>query len=167
MSSRAEQLRRSFDQSFAEPAVVSQTVLERFLAIGTSGGDHAVRLGEITGLFTGRKIVSVPSAIGELAGVIGLRGALLPVYSLDLLLGATSSKEEPQRWLVVANEVGFSFARFDGYVQAAPSDVIAGMDAAGRAHETLRVAGKDRPIVTLASLVERIRTRVRALEQKE
>jgi hypothetical protein len=71
------------------------------------------------------------------------------------------------RWLVVAGEVGFSFGRFDGYVQAAPADVIAGKDATGAMHETLQVAGKARPIVTLASMVEKIRMRVFALEQKE
>lgn len=166
MSSRVDQLRRAFDDSFAEPVADGQAVLERFLAIGTGGGDHAVRLQEISGIYTGRKIVPVPSTVPELAGLVGLRGALVPVYSLDLLLGEAGDGEAP-RWLVVAGGVGFCFARFDGYVQSAPEDLLVGIDARGARQEALRVAGKARPIVGLDAIVERIRARVQALEHKE
>lgn len=165
-TSRVELLRRAFDQSFAEPVAESRVELERFLAIAIGEQEHAIRLAEIGGLFTARKIVPVPSAVSELSGIVGLRGALVPVYALSALLGHSVS-HEPVRWFVTVGTVGFSFSRFDGYVQAATGDVVAGRDANGVAHETLQVAGRPRPIVTLAAMVERIVLRVRALEHKE
>lgn len=166
MTSRVEQLRRAFDDAFAEPVSEQRTALEQFLAIGVGQRDQAVRLREIDGLFAGRKVVPVPSSMPELAGLVGLRGTPVPVYSLELLLGQEAAPERP-RWFLVAGGVGFAFSRFDGYVQALKSDVIAGTSASGIAHETLQIADTSRPIVTLAALLERIRARVRAQEHKE
>src|SRR5258708_16163647 len=78
-----------------------------------------MRVSEISGLATDRKIVAFPSPIPELLGVAGIRGALVPVYSLAMLLGYNAETERT-RWLALCgteDSVDLVLSDFDGYIR--------------------------------------------------
>ena len=90
---RARELRRAFDQTFAEvPLPVTQDVTN-LLGIRVGGDPFAIRLGEVAGLFADRKIVPLPSPVPELLGVAGFRSGLIPIYSLRGFLGYPPASE--------------------------------------------------------------------------
>ena len=64
------------------------------------GAPFAFRLAEIAGVAVDRKLTSLPSPVPELLGLAGLRGRLVPVYSLTALLGGTP-EGTAGRWLVL------------------------------------------------------------------
>jgi purine-binding chemotaxis protein CheW len=74
---------------------------------------------EISGLVTDKRIVAFPSPISELLGVAGIRGALVPVYSLAMLVGY-SAEIERTRWLALCGAeatVALAFSDFEGYLR--------------------------------------------------
>lgn len=76
-------------------------------------------MSEISGLVTNKKIVAFPTPIPELLGVAGIRGALVPVYSLAMLLGYNAETERT-RWLALCgteDPVALVFSEFEGYVR--------------------------------------------------
>ena len=98
---RAEDLRRSFDQSF-ETASNGETALqENFLAIRMAEDPYAVRLSEISGLFLDKVITPLPGSVSGLLGVAAFRGAMMPVYDLRVLLGYLGGGSP--RWPVSAS----------------------------------------------------------------
>jgi len=93
--------------------------MEDLLAIRVSRDAYAIRVSEISGLATDRKIVAFPSPIPELLGVAGIRGALVPVYSLAMLLGYNAETERT-RWLALCgteDPVALVFSDFEDYVR--------------------------------------------------
>ncbi len=120
ITAKAAELRSVFDQARAAP--LSSGALEQredLLAIRISRDAYAIRVSEISGLATDKKIVAFPSPIPELLGLAGIRGALVPVYSLAMLLGYNAETERT-RWLALCGtESPFAlvFSDFEGYVR--------------------------------------------------
>ncbi|MBI4471694.1 MAG: hypothetical protein HY646_03435, partial [Acidobacteria bacterium] len=56
ISVTAESLRRAFDESFASAYPFEQHLYEVFIAIRAAGNPYAIRLKEISGLFTRKEI---------------------------------------------------------------------------------------------------------------
>lgn len=159
----AGQLREAFDRAFAEAPVTDGERAENFLGIRVGGDAHAVALAEIRGLFADRKIVPLPGAAAELLGIAGLRGEIVPVYSLRAFLGYAPA-EEPARWLIYSSDeqaVAFSFDRFDGYVRVIPSDLSSVPTAAARGyiHATATITGVPRSIISIRSIMNSITSR--------
>jgi chemotaxis signal transduction protein len=111
LESRVAELRRGFDESFAVPPQMHDAALEQMLAITLQGERYAIRINEISGLAVPKgKVLPVPSSVPELLGLTGIRGTVVPVFSLALLLGfgqsANASAEDTgsgeARWLVFA-----------------------------------------------------------------
>ena len=109
LESRVAELRRLFDESFAAPPQRHDAALEQMLAITLQGERYAIRVSEISGLALPKgKVLPVPSSVPELLGLTGVRGTVVPVFSLALLLGlgqsASASAEDTElgepRWLV-------------------------------------------------------------------
>jgi purine-binding chemotaxis protein CheW len=119
----AAALRAEFVRGFAEPGRPRAATGEAFLAIRAGGAPRAIALAEIAGLFVDRRITPVPTSITGLLGLVGLRGAMVPVYDLRVLLGA-NPVDEP-RWLVTAAvaTVAFAFDGFDGHLRLHDGDV--------------------------------------------
>lgn len=116
---RALELRRAFDASFALPVRARAADVERLLLLHFGSDGYALRLAEIGGLTAARKIVPIGSAIPEVLGLAGVRGNLVPVYSLSALLGY-GLEAEPPRWFVACRDpepVALGFAGFDGYAE--------------------------------------------------
>lgn len=161
---RAVDLRRSFDQTFTAAVQVVSPDFEDLLGLRLGGDSYAVRLAEIAALLPERKIVALPSPLPELLGVAGLRGGIVPVYSLRALLGHGAGTERAS-WIILAGSdpvIGLAFDQFEGHLRIARSQITAGRDGAPRAHvgEVARVAEALRGIISVRSIVETVKERI-------
>ena len=165
--SRAPDLRRAFDQAFAaSPSAVDGGEREPFLMLGAGGDPFAVRVVEVAGFEKARRLLALPDAPPHLLGLAGLRGRLLPVFSLSLLLGYPREAEAP--WLLVVGSdepMGLAFARFDGLAllprEAAPrGETVAG----GHVRGHVRTDAVWRGVIDLAAVREEIRRRAGSTE---
>jgi chemotaxis signal transduction protein len=148
----AEALRRRFDQSFACAAGSSPERVEDLLAIRVGGDPHVLRLSQIAGLSAGLKIAPVPSPVGSLLGIVGVRGMMAPIYDLGMLLGYSPAADP--RWTVLVRApqtVGFAFETFESHLQVLTSSVTG---------ETVRAAGALRPIVDMSSVVAMLKGQI-------
>jgi chemotaxis signal transduction protein len=97
------------------------------LAVRVARDAYAIRVSEISGISTDRKVVALPSPIPELLGVAGLRGAIVPVYSLAALLGY--GREAGQvRWLVLCGTdepFALAFSGLEGYLRVPQAELYA------------------------------------------
>ena len=87
LDQRVAELRLAFDRSFASPATAATGDTEDMLAIRIAGDSYALRMSEMSGLATGKKIALLPSRRPGVVGIASVRGNLLVVHSLSALLG--------------------------------------------------------------------------------
>jgi hypothetical protein len=158
---RAAAMRAVFDRGFAQPRAVDRLDSERLLALGVGGDPYALRMEEIASLAVDRRITPLPSPVPEFAGIVGLRGAILPVYDLARLLGYPAAAQA--RWLAVlsAAPVAVAFAAFDGYIVPAGGSIT--FEAADSESRHVRVVARApefvRPVISLVSVLDAIRRR--------
>jgi chemotaxis signal transduction protein len=162
----AADIRNAFDRAFAEPP--SSQALERIenlLAIRVAGHPYAIRVGEMTGLVNNRKILALPSPISELLGVAGIRGTLVPVYSMAALLGYNRELDQTARWIALcgAEEIaGLAFSDFESYLRVPLSHVYAADNkhmARGHIKEVAHMADQVRAVISIPSAMEIIKKR--------
>jgi chemotaxis signal transduction protein len=156
----AAQLRQEFDAAFARPLQAGTQPMEDHLAIRLAGDPHALCLAEIAVLAALGALTQVPGPRPELLGLIGLRGALVPVYDLRMLLGYTAV--QAPRWVVVAAAapVALAFDGFDGHLRLPRAARTQPDDPRlPRRHvpEVLHTAPQARPLVAVAAVLETIR----------
>jgi purine-binding chemotaxis protein CheW len=161
VTKRAAELRLAFDRTFAEPVRLDTTLKEDLLAIRVGTQACAMRVSEIAGLFADRKITPVPGGHAALRGIAGFRGAIVPVYDLQILLGHSSS--ETLRWLVIAAAapVALAFAGFDGQLRVSRDAIVPDQsrpEIRGYARELVRTENFVGPVVSLASVLDLIKT---------
>jgi chemotaxis signal transduction protein len=151
-------LRQAFDASFAAPVSSQSERHEDFLAIRVGAGRYALRLAEFGGLYVDLRIVSVPSPAAQLLGVVGIRGAMAPIYDLAALLGYPPASGP--RWIVLAKSpetVGFAFDAFDSHLKVPAASLAEGDSHKGGGGQHLRGAvqagGTLLPIIHLASIL--------------
>src|SRR5205085_2889575 len=84
------------------------------LAIRLGPQSFALRLAEIAGLSAAKKVTRVPGTNAAMLGIAGFRGAIVPVYDLQALLGHAGGGTP--RWLVIAaaTPVALAFEVFEG-----------------------------------------------------
>ena len=167
VSEKVAELRRVFDEAWALPFPESaEEQGDNLLAIRIAGDAYAIKVSEITGLATGRKVVPVPGPIPELLGLAGIRGTLVPVYSLSALLGYGSDGDLP-RWLALCGTeecFALAFHEFEGYVRIARQELyLAEQKDAAPTHvkEIARGPLAVRAVVSIALLRESIQERCR------
>ena len=156
---RAAEMREAFDRGFALPRAINRPDDDRLLALAVGGDPYALRMDEIATLAVDRRITPLPSPVAELAGIVGLHGAILPVYDLARLLGYPAPGQA--RWLAVlsAAPVAVAFAAFDGYV-VRPGGSVAFEPADGEGRHVRVVARAPdfvRPVISLVSVLDAIR----------
>lgn len=155
---RAAHLRAAFDGAFAKPPPEAMAATEDLLAVQVAGDSYALRVSELTGLVVDRKVVSVPSVRGELAGIAGIRGVLVPVYALSSLLGY-AAQGAPARWLALcgaSETLGLAFDKLEGFLRVSRSDLVHGGRAdASRPHlgEVVRSGATPRRLVSTRSIM--------------
>lgn len=93
------ELRRAFDESFAEAERTLVDAPDRYLAVTVAGQRFALPATAISGVARGPGLVRLPSARADFLGIAAIKSVAVPVYALARLLapgGATPSSP----WLV-------------------------------------------------------------------
>jgi len=170
---KLHELRTSFDEAFELPPRAQSRDEETLLAIESGGTPLALRTAELLRLEARRKVVPVPAACADLLGLAGVRGKLVPVYSLASLLGLRAGGEE--RWLVLcggdqsgaasADSIALAFAALSGHAQVSRGEIFAVNEDARpivHASELVRLGGVTRALVSIPSVTRAIRDRQRA-----
>jgi purine-binding chemotaxis protein CheW len=155
------ELRRTFDQTFAEAPQTDAALHDDLLAIRIGNDPYAVPLREIAGLFADRRVTWLPGSVAELCGLVGLRGAILPVYDLGALFGYP--RGAAPRWLLVLahTAVALAFERFDGHLRVPRGAIFTVPErsvAAGslHVHDVVRTETFMRPVIHVPSVLEAI-----------
>lgn len=163
-SKTARDLRNEFDHLYSLPRSLPKAgEMENLLVVRLAGVLYAIRLAEISGLESKRKIVSIPSPVPEVLGIAGIRGKLVSVYSLAALLGYAPETAQ-HRWMVLCgneDQAGLAFGEFEGYLQIPAAQVHASSQKeAGHLVEHMALT-KDTAcaILNIPSLVDTIRRR--------
>lgn len=122
-----EEMRRRFDAVFAAPPAPRAAAIASFLGLRIGGDGFVLRIQAMSGLAAARTIVPLPGAAPAMLGLAGIRGLVVPVFSLSALMGYGS---QPPRWFALCagqggDTIAFSFSDFDGYMEALVSDVRA------------------------------------------
>ena len=165
MLSRAQALRRAFDQSFAQAPRSAPATRHDLLAIRLGRDAYAIRLPQLAGIFADKVVTRLPHTDAACLGIAGFRGALVPVYDLRVLLGHPGAATP--RWLALASFscVAVAFDALDGYLRV-PQEQLAPRthdDAAQRPHVRELVHGTAatalRPVIDLVSIVATIEQR--------
>lgn len=167
----ARSLREAFDRSFAQPQQQEQRDTEDLLLLRAGGETYAVKAHEIVGIAAGKKIVPVPSSASAFLGMAGIKGSLVPVWSLAVLLGSAQGSKDP-RWLLLGSGEmpwALAFDGIEGYAAVERSDIHpASADGAGseprpsggrgeHIREACRAEGRALPVVSLGSVLETLR----------
>ena len=149
MTERLDELRAAFARGFAAaPAPEAEPGIE-LLRIRLGDEPYAIILAECAGLHADLAIVPMPSPARALLGLAAVRAAIVPVYDLRAVLGATTGTRP--RWLVIGRDapvLGFAFEAFDGYVHVATRAIgpasgealRGGVTIEGRYHQVLDLA---------------------------
>lgn len=146
----ALRMRQDFDARFAEPEAVPPVPGADMLAITLCDRPHVIRLGEISGVYAARPMASLPGASPVLLGLMGIRGALIPVYSLSALLGLDGTRTP--RWIVMRRAspaVGFGVDSVQGILRAADSALVPDAAARPPLAGVVRLGDHLRPLVSL------------------
>ena len=165
-STRALELRQAFDHSFALAPSTEQDDRENVVAFSVAGNRFAVRLHELNGIGKSAKIVPVPSRTRALAGLAGVRGELIPVFSLSELLDYRLREEI--HWLFLCGEaprIGFGLRDFQGCFKAAKSAfsvaerpaVAATATGEAQTRETVLIGSEIHTVISIVSLAQSIR----------
>jgi chemotaxis signal transduction protein len=160
-SATASDLRRNFDRGFSAVRRADTTVRDDFLVVRLGGDSYAIRLAEISGLVSDKKITRLPGRVAALIGIAGFRGAILPVYDLAVLLGYATA--DTPRWLVTAarEPVAFAFEGFEGHLRLSRDAIAPQKEVDDRSrshiHATARTSDRVRPIVDILSVLDAIK----------
>jgi chemotaxis signal transduction protein len=150
---RLEDLRQSFDRAFAEAREPRRDETLTLLSIRVGRDPHAVRLSDVAALELRCAVTPVPSEHPELLGIAGLRGAVVAVFDLAALIGA-SRGDAPWVLLAKGAPVAFAFAEFEGVWSVRAEELVRAQGARGaRAQDVVLRGGQPLPVIDLAGLV--------------
>jgi purine-binding chemotaxis protein CheW len=161
VTARAAGLRHDFDRAFAEPIRFDTRSTEDLLAVRIGPQAYAIRLSEISGLFADKKITPVPGSHAALRGIAGFRGAIVPVYDLQTLLGHANA--QTPRWLVIAAcaPIALAFEAFEGQLRVTRDAILPQpprSEIRSYVREFVRTQNFVGPIMHLPSVLEAIKT---------
>jgi chemotaxis signal transduction protein len=158
LGQRTSDLRRAFDQAFAEPPRGAPLETVDLLAIRVAGDPYALKITELVGLESKRKIVPLPSARANLLGIAGIRGGLVSVYSLSALLGYDASPSST-RWLALSgipDPIALAFEDLEGFYRVAHAEFRAPPHLDASKHHvtlTVRIGKVTRLVVDVRSIL--------------
>jgi chemotaxis signal transduction protein len=156
LATRVADLRYAFDRAFAVPVQTETAVNQDLLAIRVGGEPYAIRLSEVGGVFVDRPITHIPANNPSLLGIGGFRGAIVPVHSLPILFGHSTSLLP--RWLVIAATapIALAFDLFEGHLRVLADTIVPQQPHAqmrSYAPDFVQSGGVVRPVLQLASVI--------------
>jgi purine-binding chemotaxis protein CheW len=160
----AATLRAEFDRAFALAASTHKVQSSHLLAIRVDSNPYAIAVAEITGLQVDRVIAPLPTTVAGLIGLAGIRGELVPVYSLATLLGYPAPARAP-RWLALCGggqAFGLAFDAFERHINVTAAQVATTESGSARAEHVRAVAHAEdvsRPIISIPSIAAEIARR--------
>lgn len=174
LGQRAAHLQRAFDASFAMPPNSQAEETDDFLGIRVAGDPYAILLREIKGIIPLRAVVPIPGARGDVLGLSGIRGAMVPVFGLASILGYRSVPEKG-RWLIlcgVDEPLSLAVADFEGYLRLPKACLHLDENrttAHGHVRQIAKTSSGARAVLSVPLILETIRARVgpRALVQEQ
>lgn len=161
---KAAELRQEFDLSFALPPPQALAEVEDLLAIRVEGDPYAIRLSDISGLVSGRKVVAVPGVMLDLLGLAGIRGAVVPVFGLASILGYTAANGPP-RWMILCGAeppIAMAFSDFEGFLRIPKSNLHSDENPRAARQFVNQIASTEggiRAVIGIPLIVEKIRDR--------
>jgi chemotaxis signal transduction protein len=162
-SSRLQELRTSFDQTFAVAPRAEAEPLISLISVRVINKPFVLRSEHIIGIVKAKRITPFPSSIPECIGVAGIRGVLVPVFRLAGFLGL-ECPTGAGHWIVLANRespIGFAFDEFEGQVEVARSALYSEQANGGSTNAELlaRIRSSVRPVIDIAQIVQQIRNK--------
>lgn len=127
LGQKLAELRTAFDEAFASPPAQRDDDFLRIILIKAGGKRYGLRITELAGLETNRKVVPVPANVPGLRGLSAVRGELVAVYDLASIVGAGTPNLAP-RWIALprgSEPIGLAFEDFEGYRRIAAQAVHA------------------------------------------
>jgi chemotaxis signal transduction protein len=163
LASLVLQLKHEFDESFAINAGRQPASGYPLLVVRVGADRLAVPLAEIASVAPCPKLTVVPSRTPELLGIAGLRGELIPVFSLALLTGYPRDPEAP-RWLLLcgAERLGLAFTRVQGQCSVMPdamSPVASGPPRQRHVSHLVDLEHGWCPVLSIASILRELAER--------
>jgi len=159
---RLTALRQEFDQVFAAPDATPAEDQESLIAVRIGGDRYGLSVREITGVAVAGKLVALPSRSPGLLGLAGIRGAVVPVYSLAVLLGYPKAGESV-RWLALCGArepLALALGNFEGYIRVPKSALYApDRETRKHIHQLAQTGGDIRALVSITSLVSEIQSK--------
>ncbi|WP_394778600.1 chemotaxis protein CheW [Undibacterium sp.] len=170
-----QELRSDFDTAFTREPESGSGRLENFLSLTVGGDPYALRVSQVSGLYSGRTITMLPSPLPELIGISGFRAQVTPVYDLASLLGYP--RATATRWIVVLRHdapVALAFEAFDAHLSVGSGQITASdfsslqyrnssnNNSSSRLRNAIQADGAVLPIIDLPSLIKDIQQRVDA-----
>ncbi|MBI4821839.1 MAG: chemotaxis protein CheW [Deltaproteobacteria bacterium] len=162
LDQRARELRRVFDAEFATPERARSVETQPFLLVRVASEHLSIRVLDLGGIETTRRVLRIPSSAPALLGVARIRGLVVPVFGLARLLGLPEPDESP--WIALSKEpapLGLAFAELEGHL-GATQDALSSSNAASvgsprfTGDEVLR-ADRLRPVISIRRVVSEIR----------
>jgi chemotaxis signal transduction protein len=156
---RVAGLRRAFDQVFASTYAERSQEQESLLALRIEGDLYGLNVREIAGVAVAGRLVPLPSQSPGLLGLTGIRGAVVPVYSLAVLMGYPRVGET-LGWLALSgakDPLALALGEFDGYVRVPKTALhVPDRDARKHVHQFAQLGDVVRAIISVASVVSAI-----------
>ena len=149
-----DDLRRAFDESFAEPAVRERDDDVHVLLIRCGGTRFALRLEDVAMIVPDSPVTNLPARDPAVLGLALIRNALVIVYDLAALVGATASGSPRFVALAAASrKAAFAFDALEAYrrLPAAQVSDVVHLDS-----------GAPVPVLSIASLASGIESRADA-----
>lgn len=159
----AKALRADFLRGFASPVVHAAFDTIDLLAIRVAGVPYALRMDEIAEVSAQRRVVPVPTSEKVLLGLAGIRGVVVPVYSLAMVLEHAPS-ELGAPWFAIhagKERVALAFDLLERYVRV-PRAALQSISEDPRTEHisaVVRLDDAQRAVVDIASIVRAIEAR--------
>ncbi len=165
--SKVEALRHGFDEGFSSPVRPVEAKPEQFLAIRSAGEPLALAVADLSRLEPRREIVPLPAENGDLLGLAGIQGRLVPIYCLASLLGL-GGDSIGWRWIAVCgfdDPFGLAFESLDACFSVPPTGILERSGdnlVRGLGKQAVRFAEGVRNVVPVRALETALRNSVSA-----
>jgi chemotaxis signal transduction protein len=156
----AAEMRRAFDETFAAPEPLAAGECDDFLSVLVGGHSFALPVRELARIEGRRTVVALPGSNPWLLGLASTQGRVVPVFSLELVLGL-SATAAAKPWLAICGReelFGLAFEVLEGYARIPRADILGAEGA--ESQRAVSVGGSIRPVVAVASITAAIRGKI-------